>query len=37
LWIERLAGGVEVCVAVIIGLAALETVWKTLPLFRRRR
>jgi len=37
LWIERLAGGVEVAAAVIIGLAALEAVWNALPLFLRRR
>ena len=36
LWIERLAGGVEVAAALIIGLAALEAVWKALPLFLRR-
>ena len=36
LWIERLAGGVEVAAALIIGLAALEAVWTALPLFLRR-
>ncbi len=36
LWIEHLAGGVEFAAAVIIGLAALEAVWKALPLFLRR-
>ena len=35
-WIERLAAGVEVAAALIIGLAALEAVWKALPLFLRR-
>jgi uncharacterized membrane protein len=35
IWIERLAGGVEVAAAVIIGLAALEAVWNALPLFLR--
>ena len=33
LWIEHLAGGVEIAAAVIIGLAAAEAVWKALPLF----
>ena len=28
LWIEHLAGGVEIAAAVIIGLAAAEAVWK---------
>lgn len=36
LWIERLAAGVEVAAALIIGLAALEAVWRALPLFLRR-
>jgi uncharacterized membrane protein len=36
LWIEHLAGGVEIAAAVIIGLAAAEAVWKALPLFLRR-
>ena len=36
LWIERLAGGVELAAAVIIGLAAVEAVWHALPLFIRR-
>ena len=36
LWIERLAGGVELAAALIIGLAAVEAVWKALPLFVRR-
>ncbi len=36
LWIERLAGGVEVAAAIIIGLAVIEAVWKALPLFLRR-
>ena len=36
LWIERLAGGVELAAAVIIGLAAIEAVWRALPLFVRR-
>jgi uncharacterized membrane protein len=36
LWIERLAAGVEVAAALIIGLGALEAVWKALPLFLRR-
>ena len=36
LWIELLAGGVEIAAAVIIGLAAAEAVWKALPLFLRR-
>jgi uncharacterized membrane protein len=36
LWIERLAGGVELAAAVIIGLAAIEAVWKALPLFLRQ-
>jgi len=36
LWMERLAAGVEVAAALIIGLAALEAVWKALPLFLRR-
>lgn len=35
-WIERLAAGVEVAAAVIIGLAAVEAVWRSLPLFVRR-
>jgi uncharacterized membrane protein len=35
LWIERLAGGVELAAAVIIGLAAVEAVWNALPLFIR--
>jgi len=36
LWIERLAGGVELAAALIIGLAAVEAAWKALPLFVRR-
>jgi uncharacterized membrane protein len=36
LWIERLAGGVELAAALIIGLAAVEAVWHALPLFVRR-
>jgi len=36
LWIEHLAGGVEIAAAVIIGLAAIEAVCKALPLFLRR-
>ena len=36
LWMDRLAGGVELAAAVIIGLAALEAVWNALPLFLRR-
>ena len=36
LWIEHLAGGVEIAAALIIGLAAAEAVWKALPLFLRR-
>jgi hypothetical protein len=36
LWIEHLAGGVEIAAAVIIGLAAAEAVWKASPLFLRR-
>ena len=36
LWIEHLAGAVEIAAAVIIGLAAAEAVWKALPLFLRR-
>ena len=36
LWIEHLAGGVEIAAAVIIGLAAGEAVWKASPLFLRR-
>jgi uncharacterized membrane protein len=36
LWIERLAGGVELAAAIIIGLAAVEAVWNALPLFVRR-
>jgi uncharacterized membrane protein len=36
LWIEHLAGGVEVAAAVIIGLAAIEATCKALPLFLRR-
>lgn len=36
LWIEHLAAGVEIAAAVIIGLAAVEAVWKALPLFLRR-
>jgi uncharacterized membrane protein len=35
--IERLAAGVEIAAAVIIGLAAIEAVWTALPLFLRRR
>src|ERR1051325_6410437 len=35
LWIERLAAGVELAAALIIGLAALEAVWKAVPLFLR--
>ena len=31
LWIEHLAGGVEIAAAVIIGLAAAEAIWKALP------
>jgi uncharacterized membrane protein len=36
LWIEHLAAGVEIAASVIIGLAAVEAVWKALPLFLRR-
>lgn len=36
LWIERLAAGVELAAAVIIGLAAVEAVCNALPLFMRR-
>src|SRR5438270_3913653 len=36
LWIERLAAGVELAAAVVIGLAAAEAVWNALPLFIRR-
>jgi uncharacterized membrane protein len=36
LWIEHLAGGVEVAAAVIIGLAAIEAMCKALTLFLRR-
>ena len=36
LWIERLAGGVELAAAGIIGLAVAEAVWMALPLFLRR-
>jgi hypothetical protein len=36
LWIERLAGGVELAAAAIIGLAAVEAVWNALPLFLQR-
>ena len=36
LWMEHLAGGVELAAAVIIGLAAVEAVWNALPLFIRR-
>ena len=35
-WIEHLAVGVEIAGALIIGLAAVEAVWKALPLFLRR-
>ena len=35
-WIEHLAGGIELGAAVIIGLAAMEAMWKALPLFFRR-
>jgi len=35
-WIEHLAGGIELGAAVIIGLAAMEAMWKALPLFLRR-
>jgi len=36
LWIEHLAGGIEIAAAVIIGLSAAEAVWKALLLFLRR-
>jgi len=36
-WIERLAGGIELAAALIVGLAALEAVSKALPLFVHRR
>jgi uncharacterized membrane protein len=36
LWIEHLAGGVELAAAVIIGLAALEAAWNAVALFFRR-
>ena len=36
LWIEHLAGGIEIAAAAIVGLAAAEAVWKALPLFLRR-
>ena len=36
MWIEHLAGGIELGAAVIIGLAAVEAMWKALPLFLRR-
>jgi len=36
LWIESLAAGVELAAALIIGLAAVEAVWKALPVFVRR-
>src|SRR5205823_14547661 len=36
LWIEQLAGGVEVAAAVIIGFSAAEAVCRALPLFLRR-
>ena len=36
LWIEHLAGGIEIAAAAIVGLAAAEAVWKPLPLFLRR-
>ena len=35
-WIESLAGCVEIAAAVVIGLAAVEAVWMGLPLFLRR-
>ena len=35
-WMERLAAGIELAAAVIIGLAAAEAVWHALPLFVRR-
>ena len=35
-WIERLATGVEIAGALVIGLAAMEAVCRTLPLFLRR-
>lgn len=36
LWIEHLAGGIEIAAAAIVGLAVAEAVWKPLPLFLRR-
>jgi uncharacterized membrane protein len=36
LWIERLAGGIEIAAAVIIGFAAVEALLKALPLFVRQ-
>ena len=36
LWIERLASGVELAAAVIIGLAALDTFLRALPAFLGR-
>ena len=36
LWIEHLAGGIEIAAAAIVGLAAAEAVWKALPRFLRR-
>src|SRR5438105_1782313 len=36
LWIELLAVGVEIAVAIVIGLAAVEAIVRSLPLFLRR-
>ncbi len=36
LWIERLAAGVEIAAAIIIGLAALEAFLRALPIFMQR-
>ena len=35
LWIDHLAGGVEIVAAVVIGLAAVEALWRATPLFLR--
>jgi uncharacterized membrane protein len=36
LWIEYLAGGIEIAAAAVIGLAVLEAVWRSAPMFVRR-
>jgi uncharacterized membrane protein len=35
IWIERLAAGIEIAAAILIGLAAIEAVLRSLPLFVR--